>query len=352
MAGHSDKRTETEYQSIEEELIRWYIRSQRILPWREDTDPYRVWISEIMLQQTRVEAVVDYFHRFMDRFPTVEALASADEQAVLKCWEGLGYYSRARNLHRAAKEIVSRYGGVFPGTVKEIQSLPGIGPYTAGAIASIAFDLPAPAVDGNVLRVMARLDGIETDILLPAAKKDITERVRMMYIPGKANPLTQGLMELGALVCIPGAPRCQDCPLPVYCRAYQTGRQEILPVRSPRKKQTVSRLCAGLIRCEGGVLIAQRPDTGMLANLWEFPLVKKARSNAQVMAAFQDSYGIAIETMEKAGHVRHVFTHRIWEVDVYRGRGTADTDTCRVVPLGELDTYPMPNVFQKMKEWL
>ena len=352
MEGHSDKRVETEYQAIAEELIRWYIRSQRDLPWREDTDPYRVWISEIMLQQTRVEVVVGYFHRFMNLFPTVEALASADEQEVLKAWEGLGYYSRARNLHRAAKEIVSRFGGVFPGTLKEIQSLPGIGPYTAGAIASIAYGLPTPAVDGNVLRVMARLDGIETDVLLPAAKKDITERVQRMYIPGKANPLTQGLMELGALTCVPGTPRCGACPVSDYCRANQTGRQGDLPVRSSRKKQTVSRLCAALIRCGGGVLIAQRPKTGMLANLWEFPIVERGKSNTQITEAFREKYRVEIASMEKAGHVRHVFTHRIWEVDVYRAGGTAVSDRCRVASLAELDIYPMPNVFQKMKEWL
>lgn len=352
MEGHSSKRTDTEYTAIADGLIRWYIRSQRDLPWREDTDPYRVWISEIMLQQTRVEAVVGYYHRFMDLFPTVGALAAADEQEVLKAWEGLGYYSRARNLHRAAKEIVDRCGGVFPDTLEGIRSLPGIGPYTAGAIASIAYGLPAPAVDGNVLRVMARLDGIETDILLPATKKDVTERVRAMYIPGKANPLTQGLMELGALTCVPGAPRCDACPVSGYCWAYQTGRQDDLPVRSPRKKQTVSRLCAGLIRCEEGILIAQRPQTGMLANLWEFPMVERGRSKKQRIEAFLKKYGIEILSMEKAGHVRHVFTHRIWEADVYRARGSAGTDSCRIVSLQELDDYPMPNVFQKMKAWL
>lgn len=352
MEGHSSKRTDSEYTAISDELIRWYFRSQRDLPWRQDTDPYRVWISEIMLQQTRVEAVVDYFHRFMDRFPTVEALASAGEQEVLKAWEGLGYYSRARNLHRAAKEIADRYGGVFPDTLTKIQSLPGIGPYTAGAIASIAYDLPAPAVDGNVLRVMARLDRIETDVMLPATKKDITGRVRSMYIPGRANPLTQGLMELGALICVPGTPRCGDCPVSEYCRAYQTGRQEDLPVRSPRQKQKISRLCAGLIRGEGGILIAQRPETGMLANLWEFPLVERDRSKKETIEAFGEKYGIEIRSMEKAGHVRHVFTHRIWEVDVYRASGVAVSDRCKLVSLAELDTYPMPNVFQKMKEWL
>jgi A/G-specific adenine glycosylase len=352
MDGHFSKRIETEYQSIAEELIRWYIRSQRALPWREDTDPYRVWISEIMLQQTRVEAVVDYFHRFMDLFPTVGILADAEEQAVLKAWEGLGYYSRARNLHRAAKEIMTRYSGVFPGTLKGILSLPGIGPYTAGAIASIAYDLPTPAVDGNVLRVVARLDGIDADVLLSATKKDVTERVQAMYIPGRANPLTQGLMELGALICVPGSPKCDICPVSGYCRAYQTGKQEYLPVRSPRKKQRVSTLCAGLIRCEGGMLIAKRPEKGMLANLWEFPLVERGRSKREIIASFKDTYGVVIESLEKVGHVRHVFTHRIWEVDVYRARGTTVSDRCRAVPLAELDTYPMPTVFQKMKEWV
>ena len=247
---------------------------------------------------------------------------------------------------------MTRYGGVFPDTLTDIRSLPGIGPYTAGAIASIAYDLPTPAVDGNVLRVIARLDAIEQDVLLPATKKDITARVQAMYIPGKANPLTQGLMELGALTCVPGAPRCDACTVSEYCRAYRTGRQDDLPVRSPRQKQTVSRLCAGLIRCEGGILIAQRPETGMLANLWEFPLVTRGRSKKQTIEAFQEKYGIDIESMEKAGHVRHVFTHRIWEVDVYRARGTAVTERSRAVPLAELDTYPMPNVFQKMKAWL
>jgi len=352
MEEHSNRRSDAGYRQIAEELIRWYIRSQRDLPWRRDTDPYRVWISEIMLQQTRVEAVVDYFYRFMDRFPTVAALAAADEQEVLKAWEGLGYYSRARNLHRAAKEIVDKHDETFPGTLAGIRSLPGIGPYTAGAIASIAYDLPAPAVDGNVLRVVSRLDGIESDVMLPATKKDVTERVRHMYIYGKANPLTQGLMELGALVCVPGTPHCDDCPVSEYCRAYIEGRQEDLPVRSPRQKQRIDKLCAGLIRNEGGILIAKRPETGMLANLWEFPLVERSRSRKQIVETFQDQYAIEIDSMEKTGHVRHVFTHRIWEVDVYRARGSAASDRCREVPLAELDTYPMPNVFQKMKKWV
>jgi len=348
MEGHSDRRRE--YHTIAAQLVKWFIRSQRDLPWRENRDPYRVWVSEIMLQQTRVEAVVGYFDRFMERFPTVGALAAADEQDVLKAWEGLGYYSRARNLHRAAKEIVSRYGGVFPGKPEDIRRLPGIGPYTAGAIASIAFDLPEPAVDGNVLRVMARLDGIESDILQPGTRRDITGRVRAMYTPGNANPLTQGLMELGALVCIPGTPRCDACPVSGYCVAYQTGRQDTLPVRAPRAKQTVQHLCAGLIRWEGGVLIAQRPATGLLANLWEFPIVD--RSNGQIIDALYEKYGVRVDSPIYAGHVRHVFTHRIWEVDVYRAHGTAVSDRCKAVPLAELDAYPMPNVFQKMKKWL
>jgi A/G-specific adenine glycosylase len=351
MEGHSNPRSDTEYRKIAKALTGWYAGSKRELPWRIDRDPYKVWVSEIMLQQTRVEAVIGYFLRFMDLFPTVRELAAAAEQEVLKCWEGLGYYSRARHMHRAAKMIASQFDGIFPGDIEGIRSLPGVGPYTAGAIASIAYDLPEPAVDGNVLRVISRLDAIETDVLLPAAKADVTRRVRAMFNPGGANALTQGLMELGALTCLPGKPQCGECPLTKYCRAYASGRQEELPVRSPRKKQRVRRLRAGLFACGDGVLIAQRPQKGLLANLWEFPLVEKD-DLSEMRTAYRDVYGIDISSAEKTGHVRHVFTHLIWEVDVYAGAAEMRSERCKAVPPDELDQYPMPAVFQKMKQWL
>ena len=220
-------------------LIDWYRQNRRDLPWRQSRDPYRVLVSEIMLQQTRAETVKPYFHRFLATLPTVEALAGADEPTLLKLWEGLGYYSRVRNLQKAARAVMEHHGGVIPADFDALLKLPGVGRYTAGAVASIAFGIPVPAVDGNVLRVLARLTGDDTDILSPAAKKTAETTLAPLVPSDAAGDFTQSLIELGALVCTPGEPRCGDCPLHLLCTAHREGRERDLPVRLAKTKRRV-----------------------------------------------------------------------------------------------------------------
>ena len=228
-------------------LLPWYDREKRSLPWRDIVTPYRTWVSEIMLQQTRVTAVLPYFQRFMETFPTVEALANADTEVLMKLWEGLGYYSRARHLQEAARTVVMTCGGVFPRTYKEVTALPGIGDYTAGAILSIAFGEKIPAVDGNVLRVFARLDNSSADITKPAAKRAFTARVLEEMPKERPGPYNEALMELGALVCLPnGAPKCEVCPLAAQCKGRAAGRAEQLPVKTAKPEKTLVPVTAAL----------------------------------------------------------------------------------------------------------
>lgn len=264
---------------LPELLLRWYDQSARVLPWREDPTPYRVWVSEIMLQQTRVEAVRPYYERFLEAFPTVEALAGAPEDRLLKQWEGLGYYNRARNLRRAAQVIVERYGGQVPASFEELRSLPGIGDYTAGAVASIAFQIPVPAVDGNVLRVISRVLCRYDNILDPRVKRR-TERELRQVLPQRVGDFNQSLMELGALVCLPGGPpKCLVCPLRQVCRGRAQGVAEELPMKAkakPRRRE--DRTVFLLVSREGRLALSRRPDQGLLAGLWELPAAEGALS--------------------------------------------------------------------------
>ena len=254
-------------------LLAWYDENRRILPWREEVSPYRTWVSEIMLQQTRVAAVLPYFQRFMERYPTAEALAAGDEQELLKLWEGLGYYSRARNLQKAARVIAQEYGGQFPTDHKALMALPGIGDYTAGAILSIAFGVPAPAVDGNVLRILSRVTGSNLDILDAKNKKTYRTWAEAALPADRPGAFNQALMDLGSAICLPGpSPRCGDCPLAHLCAARQEGKQALLPVRAPQKAKRPEELTVFLLRRpDGAVALRRRPPTGLLAGLWEYP---------------------------------------------------------------------------------
>jgi A/G-specific adenine glycosylase len=258
-----------------EKLLDWFRARQRNLPWRKDKDPYRIWVSEIMLQQTRVDTVIPYYERFLERFPTLEALANAPEEDVLKAWEGLGYYSRARNLQAAVREVHVTYGGAVPDTLDEISKLKGIGPYTAGAILSIAYNVAEPAVDGNVLRVMTRYWGIFDDIVKVKTRVNIEDRLRPLIPQTSAGDFTQALMELGSLVCTPKLAKCEECPVTADCVAYERGIQLELPVKSkakpPKQEERIVAWIERKIGDERQLLLFQRPAEGLLANLWELP---------------------------------------------------------------------------------
>jgi A/G-specific adenine glycosylase len=278
-------------------LLKWYAESKRRLPWRESKDPYRIWVSEVMLQQTRVDTAIPYFERFVRQFPTIEALAYAPEEEVLKAWEGLGYYSRARNLQSAVREVQERYGGVVPQEKAEIASLKGVGPYTSGAILSIAYNKPEPAVDGNVMRVLARFFLIEQDIA-KSGTRVLMEQLAQELIPaGEAGEFNQALMELGALVCTPRSPDCGGCPVQSRCAALAAGREQALPLKArakpPRPEQRVAALIRGAGAQRGKLLLRQRPAAGLLARMWELP--HYAYAAAEVAAAVAQEGGAATE---------------------------------------------------------
>lgn len=255
-------------------LLHWYDYNRRILPWREDPTPYHVWVSEIMLQQTRVEAVKGYYDRFLSRLPDVAALAEAEEEVLLKLWEGLGYYNRVRNMQKAARVLMEQYSGEMPADYEAIRSLPGIGDYTAGAISSIAFGLPYPAVDGNVLRVMSRLTCSEEDIAKEQTKRKLKEDLTMV-MPPRSGDFNQALMELGATVCLPnGKPLCEQCPVMHLCKAFHAGRETELPVKSGKKERRIEKRLVYLVLCDGKVLLHRREKRGLLAGLWEYPNVQ------------------------------------------------------------------------------
>ncbi|MCY0875390.1 MAG: A/G-specific adenine glycosylase [Firmicutes bacterium] len=306
------------------DLLAWYETDKRDLPWRKDADPYRVWVSEVMLQQTRVDTVIPYFERFMDLFPTVAALANASEGDVVKAWEGLGYYSRVRNLQQAVREVSERYNGIVPDSFEAMTSLRGVGPYTAGAVLSIAYGKPLAAVDGNVLRVISRLHKIEEDIAKPATKKQVEAYVSRIVPHDQASAFNQALMELGALVCTARTPRCESCPVARHCVARAAGCQARLPVKAAKKPARREHYAVLLLRRQDGSLaVLQRPDKGLLRGLWQLPMVAVEDAVAspdeirqQVQGCLAD-YGIA-ESLEVGGVYTHAFTHLHWTLRVVR----------------------------------
>jgi len=324
-------------------LLRWYDSHARILPWRENPDPYAVWISEIMLQQTRVEAVIPYFDRWMKAFPDLPSLAAASEAEVLKLWEGLGYYSRARNIRRAAGLVMEKYGGSLPSSFEGLRSLPGVGDYTAGAIASIAFQLPVPCVDGNVLRVVTRIAAEKADIMSAATKRLIAEWLREIIPVERPGDFNQAMMELGATVCLPnGAPKCENCPVSGLCEARRQNRIDEFPVKSgkpPRKTEEktvlvllkasetgtassfrtapspVTALSPGTVPSFRTAL-RKRPDTGLLAGLWEFPNYEGTLTEEEIRQIIR-SAGFTTSSLIKLKKAKHIFTHVEWEMTGY-----------------------------------
>ncbi|MBR0355430.1 MAG: A/G-specific adenine glycosylase [Oscillospiraceae bacterium] len=299
-------------------LIPWYRSVRRALPWREAPTAYQVWISEIMLQQTRIEAVIPYYDRFLAELPDLPALAAVPEERLLKLWEGLGYYSRARNLKKAAQLVMDEYGGVLPRRAEELRRLPGVGDYTAGAIASIACGEPEPAVDGNVLRVVMRLAACDEDVLSQKTKRRVTEELRAVYPRGEeAGLLTEGLMELGETVCLPnGAPLCESCPLRALCLARRDGRESELPIRRAQKARRIEAKTVLLLRCGGRFALRRREETGLLAGMWEFPSLPGRQDASAVRAALEER-GLGPGEIRPCGESRHVFTHIEWHMTGY-----------------------------------
>lgn len=297
----------------------WFRAEGRILPWREGRDPYRIWISEIMLQQTRIEAVIPYYHRFLEKIPSVSELARIPEDQLLKLWEGLGYYSRARNLKKAAERIMTDFGGEMPREPKELESLPGIGEYTAGAIASIAFGKPAPAVDGNVMRVVTRVLADESDIAQPATKKMIAGLLREIYPEGEeAALLTEGIMEIGERVCIPnGVPLCSLCPLKQLCRAHVEGTMDRIPVKSAKKPRKNVLLTVFVLSCGDRFAIGKRGETGLLSGMWEFYHAAGHLKPKEAKAHLEE-LGFEVEQITSCGSATHIFTHLEWSMKGYR----------------------------------
>lgn len=364
--------SEQEVNAFQTDFLTWYRQEKRNLPWRYNQDPYRIWISEIMLQQTRVDTVIDYFYRFMEEFPTIQDLADAPEDKLLKVWEGLGYYSRARNLQAAAKQIVTEFGGKFPTTVEQIRSLKGIGPYTAGAISSIAFEIPEPAIDGNVMRVVSRLFCIEADIAKASSRNEFDEAMRRIISQDQPGDFNQAMMDLGSSICTPTNPQCEICPIQKYCQAYRENRQTAFPIKSKKQKPKDVYYIAGIIENkQQEILLQQRAESGLLAKMWLFPLeeVTEVRfnelknqydpaawdlfSSTQVAEDSPDFFTEEAIVWQKKvlGEVKHVFSHLRWHILVFYGRSAAPlTLKGDWVKPAEFSKYVFPKPQQKMLE--
>jgi len=361
-----------------QELLDWYEINKRDLPWRRHRDPYYIWVSEIMLQQTRVDTVIPYFHRFIERFPTIQSLADAPEDDVLKCWEGLGYYSRARNLQAAARQVTEQYDGVMPSGKDEVSGLKGIGPYTSGAIRSIAFNIPAAAVDGNVMRVLSRYFLIEEDIMKVKTRTKMEDLVLTLVPDGRASDFTQALMELGALICTPKSPKCLVCPVMEHCSARLEGKEESLPIKTkakpPRPEYRLTAIVEGTGVHEGKILIRKRPTAGLLAGMWELPHVIVPADGSSVPAAMPEETamirlrdalleeGVPVQPIGHVMDAEHTFSHIQWNMGVYRckwqdvppaalqaAESAAAYETgeenFRWIHVQDMERYAFPNVF-------
>ena len=357
--------------SFREKLLAWYDANKRDLPWRRTQDPYKIWISEIMLQQTRVDTVIPYYELFLDWFPTVADLAQAPEEKLLKAWEGLGYYSRVRNMQKAAQQIMEDHGGVFPSSYDEISKLKGIGPYTAGAIASIAFGLPEPAVDGNVMRVLARLFEVDYDIGIPTNRKIFQAMMEVLIDPDRPGDFNQALMDLGSDIESPVNPRPEESPVKEFSAAYQHGTMDRYPIKAPKKKPLPVYLTAFIIKdSQGRYLLEKNEREGLLSGFWHFPLIEvdclsenlgqlslldskgEAESNPEILS-FEQDYDLAIDWQDRSYPiVQHVFSHRKWQVQiryglVKEGEELASESTVWLTP-EEFSDYPFAKPQQKI----
>jgi len=342
--------------ALRERLLAWFKAEARDLPFRGTTDPYAVWVSEIILQQTRVDQGTPYFNRFVAAFPTVQALAAAPEEAVLKLWEGLGYYSRARNLHAAARMVCEQHGGRFPETAAQLRMLPGVGPYTAAAVASIAFGERVAVLDGNVKRVLARLYALDDCIDDPATERELWRLAQTLVPPRGPGDFNQAMMELGARVCTPRAPACMACPAASECRAHAEGREAELPVRKPKAGTPLHEIVTAVIERDGRYLVGRRPHGGMLGGLWEFPggKVEKGEDHALALAReCREELGVEVRVGGLVACVRHAYTHFRIVMSVYRCTITggepaalAHTELRWVAP-ADFDTLAFPKANHK-----
>jgi A/G-specific adenine glycosylase len=359
--------------SFREKLLAWYDANKRDLPWRKTQNPYKIWISEIMLQQTRVDTVIPYYERFLDWFPTIADLAQAPEEKLLKAWEGLGYYSRVRNMQKAAQQIMEDHGGVFPSSYDEISKLKGIGPYTAGAIASIAFGLPEPAVDGNVMRVLARLFEVDYDIGIPTNRKIFQAMMEVLIDPDRPGDFNQALMDLGSDIESPVNPRPEESPVKEFSAAYQHGTMDRYPIKAPKKKPVPVYLTAFIIKdSQGRYLLEKNEREGLLSGFWHFPLIEvdslsenlaqlslldgkdQAEDNLEVLS-FEQDYDLAIDWQDKSYPiVQHVFSHRKWQVQIRYGlvkEGVQQSSESTVwLKPDEFSDYPFAKPQQKIWE--
>jgi len=346
--------------TLRKDLLEWFRISKRSMPWRDTQDPYAIWVSEVMLQQTQVATVVPYFKRFMAELPTIEALAAASEQTVLRLWSGLGYYSRVRNLHRAAKMLVRDSGGRFPHDVEAALQLPGIGEYTAGAILSIAFAQPVPAVDGNVERVLCRMACIEGPPRKAPARRIVRELAAQMASCAHPGDLNQALMELGATICSPTAPRCAACPLRGHCRARAAGRHEELPHTPPRAPTVRRYTAAGIVRRADSVLVAQRIEEGVWAGLWEFPQadVEDEDPAVSLQLHVRTTLGLEVQVGAQVLRITHGIMNQTIELRVLACEAVGDTlephgyTQARWVSVDELADLPLSSPHRKIARHL
>lgn len=365
--------------SFQEEFVAWYEKEKRNLPWRVNLDPYRIWISEIMLQQTRVDTVIDYYYRFMEWFPTIQDLAEAPDDRLLKAWEGLGYYSRARNLKVAAQQIMTEFNGQMPETIDEIRQLKGIGPYTAGAIGSIAFQIPEPAIDGNVMRVVSRLFEIGDDIAKPSSRKLFEEAMYKIIDKERPGDFNQAMMDLGSAICTPTSPKCEECPIQSYCLSFKNNTMTNFPVKSKKLKPKDVYYIGGIIENKNQeFLLCQRNATGLLANMWLFPITEITKErfdflqknwtteeqqmsldlDEQSMIAEENTeifeeYSQVVWQKRTLGEVTHIFSHLKWHILVFYGRQTGLSELAenqRWVKEVDYSNLVFPKPQQKMVE--
>ena len=360
--------------SFRQKLLAWYDANKRDLPWRRSKNPYHIWVSEIMLQQTRVDTVIPYYERFLDWFPTVESLANAPEERLLKAWEGLGYYSRVRNMQTAAQQIMSEFEGKFPSTYEGIASLKGIGPYTAGAISSIAFNLPQPAVDGNVMRVLARLFEVNHDIGNPSNRKIFQAMMEVLIDPDRPGDFNQALMDLGSDIEAPVNPRPEESPVKEFSAAYQHGTMDRYPIKAPKKKPIPIYLKALVVQnSQGQFLLEKNESEKLLAGFWHFPLIEVDEFSDQTQdldlfsqvaepilelgpspqESFEQDYDLEVDWQDlRFEEVKHIFSHRKWHIQIIAGRVTetqeyADREVLWLSP-EEFINYPLAKHQQKI----
>lgn len=332
-------------------ILAWYDQGHRDLPWRRTRNPYAIWVSEIMLQQTRAETVISYYERFLARYPTVRDLAQAPEEELLKAWEGLGYYSRARSLQRAAQAIVSDYGGQLPADLEKLRALPGIGDYTAGAIASIAFGIPAAAVDGNVERVLCRWDAVMEEVGTPAVRRRIAARAQELVPQDRPGAFANAMMEMGATMCTPKSPKCLLCPVREGCLGFAQGIAQELPRKAKKKAQRVEHRAVLLVFCGDRVLVVKRREK-LLGGLFVFPDVAEESDPAKLCGALEQ-LGIRAAYDERLGRARHVFTHLIWEMEVHAllADGQTQVPDGQWVTREELAALPLPTAVKAARQW-